>query len=653
MFDNNPLPMWIYDTKSLEVLAVNTAATRHYGYNRQKFLAMNVVDLRHPDDPDTRDIARSVPAGINLTTHERHLRHDGTTIDVELTWNRLQFSGHEAIFVMAHDITLQKAAESRVRDQANLLNLTHDAIIAKDFKDRIQFWNRGAERLYGWTEQEAIGRSVEEILNIDAETFALGKIALLETGEWSGELVQKTREGKRIVVASRWTLVRNEVGDPKTVLIINTDITERKSLESQFRRAQQLEGIETRASGIAHDLNNILTPIGMSVSLLRRKIADDPNILNLLKTIEISAERGAGIVKQILSFARGAEGDRGVLQPRHLIGEIVKITSQTFPRNIHIRTSIPKDLWTLVGDAKQLHQVLLNLCVNARDAMPSEGGTITIGAENKTFDGAYRATHPNAKLGPHVVFAISDTGSGISPAALEKIFAPFFTSKEQNKGTGLGLSTVVGIVEGHGGFITVDSQPDKGTTFQIALPAKLEATRESAKKEANPIPRGNGELILVVDDEPSIREAASSTLTNAGYRVFTAEDGSDALALYSQRRDEIALVLTDLVMELMDGISLVRSMRRIDASVNVIVSSGQNGPEKREILKGLGVSSFLDKPFTAERMLRIVHSTLHSKVEAATAKLVPDIQKVSVGSHTDAEALASDGLEIEFVPASR
>lgn len=656
LFDNNPLPMWIYDTQSLAILAVNVAATRRYGYCRKDFLTKTTKDLRHPEELDTHDVARSIPVGMSLTTCERHLHQNGSSIDVELTWSRIHFSAHDAVFVMAHDITQRKAAEARIGEQASLLNLARDAIIATDFNDRIRLWNQGAERLYGWTEKETIGKPAGQILGGDPEMLALAKETLLETGEWSGELVQKTREGNRVVVASRLTLVRNEEGAPKTVLIINTDITERKSLESQFLRAQRLESIGALASGIAHDLNNILTPIGMSASLLRREIGNDPKAEQLLSAIEVSAARGAEIVKQVLTFSRGADGEKALLQPRHLVVEIVKIASQTFPRNISIRTAFPKDLWTLYGDATQLHQVLLNLCVNARDAMAPDGGTITIGAENVSLDARRTAIDPEAKPGPHVVLTITDTGPGISPDVIQKIFDPFFTTKEQGKGTGLGLSTVVGIVKGHGGFITVESQPCEGTTFRIALPAQTAADNAVAGHEKNPAPRGNGELILVVDDEPSIREAASSTLTNAGYRVFTAEDGSDALALYSQRKKEIALVFTDLVMELMDGIALVRAMQRVEPNVRVIVSSGQNGPDQRAAFESAGISTFLDKPFTAEELLRLVHAILHPEDRA---DCLESRNKSSATADPDKElrrnekAHAFDDLEIDFEPVTR
>jgi nitrogen-specific signal transduction histidine kinase/ActR/RegA family two-component response regulator len=386
-------------------------------------------------------------------------------------------------------------------------------------------------------------------------------------------------------------------------------VTETKKLESQFLRAQRLEGIGTLASGIAHDLNNILSPILMSCGILRKEFEDEDTI-KMLSIIEGSAERGAGIVKQVLTFARGVEGERVLLQLKHLVSELAKVMAQTFPRNIDIQTHFPADLWPVMGDATQLHQVLLNLCVNARDAMP-QGGSLRLGAENVDIDAHFASMNPGAQLGPHVVLRASDTGMGMSPETMEKIFDPFFTTKEVGKGTGLGLATVIGIIKSHGGFLTVQSEVGVGTTFSVFLPASQDAKSGDGLKEEEPIAGGEGQLVLVVDDEPPIREALVRTLTANGYRAYTAEDGSDALALYFQRRSEIDVVITDLAMGQMDGVTLVRSLRKLDPKVRVIVSSGHMQKENVVVLEGMGVKTFLDKPYSADKLLRALHTVLH------------------------------------------
>lgn len=615
LFDNHPLPMWVCDKDSLDFLAVNAAAARHYGYSVTELLRMSLLDLCPPEEVaallDYRaKVIDTVSGGMSLTIAWQHLKKDRTTIEVEATWSRIFYKERAAVLVLAHDVTERRRADRQIQEQASLLNLAHDAIIVADLGHRVLFWNKGAERLYGWHADDAIGRPRHELLGSDSNMLSTATAALFSKGEWSGEMRHKTREGKAIIVSSRWTLVRDDNDRPKSILVINTDITETKMLESQFLRTQRLESIGTLASGIAHDLNNILSPILMSVGILRMSVTDGPSE-KMLKIIEGSAERGAEIVKQVLTFARGVDGERVTLQARHLVNEMVKVMAQTFPRNITIRNNLPKELPPVSGDATQLHQVLLNLCVNARDAMP-EGGTITLEAENTVVDEHYASMNPDAVPGSYVILSVSDSGSGIPPEVMNRIFDPFFTTKEQGKGTGLGLSTVVGIVKSHRGFMTVKSNVGEGTTFHIAIPVATDGGTGEAVARPATLPTGNGEIILIVDDEPSIREAASRTLEANGYRVYAAEDGTDALALYFQRRSEIDLVLTDIQMDLMDGVGLTRALKRIEPDVKVIASSGHAAPEKRDALKQLGVCSFLDKPYTADRLLIALHDAIHT-----------------------------------------
>jgi two-component system cell cycle sensor histidine kinase/response regulator CckA len=606
LFHQNPLPMWVVDSKTLAFLVVNDAAILKYGYSREEFQAMSmdqIADLEEENPGSEHQEGWSSAS----SSRWRHRCKNGVSLHVESTWHEIPFGGREAVLVQTLDRTEQRRAEERNRQQANLLNLASDAIIVRDLDNRVLFWNHGAVRLYGWTAEEATGVAATEMYVRERELEA--EIELLKTGAWSGQLRHHNKAGNEVIVNSRWTLVRDDKGLPKSALVINTDVTETKKLESQFLRAQRLESIGTLASGIAHDLNNILSPILMSAGILRREITD-PDNAKMLDIIEGSAERGAGIVKQVLTFARGVEGERVQLQTKHLISELAKIMAQTFPRNIDIQPQFPPDLWTVTGDATQLHQVLLNLCVNARDAMP-KGGTLTVSSENLVIDQHFASMNPGAQLGAHVALRVSDTGSGMSLETMDKIFDPFFTTKEVGKGTGLGLATVIGIVKSHNGFLTVQSEIGVGTTFNVFLPASREALEAKANEcEDIAITAGHGELILVVDDEAPIREALVRTLSAHGYRAYTAEDGSDALALYFQRRDEISLVLTDVSMAQMDGISLVRSLRRVDAKAKIIVSSGHLQKEMMTILSGLGVKAFLNKPYTADKLLRAVQTAL-------------------------------------------
>lgn len=497
-----------------------------------------------------------------------------------------------------NDITERKRAEEQLREQATLLDNAQDAILVRDLNDKFLFWNKGAERIYGWPAEEVIGRNLKDIIYKNSlAQFSEAKGATVSTGEWRGELRQVTRDGRDIVVESRWTLVRDDRGEPKSLLVINTDVTDKRKIEAQFLRAQRMESIGTLASGIAHDFNNLLSPIMMSIQLLQTRIKDEDG-QRLLAMLQVSAERGAGLVKQVLSFARGVEGDRITLQPRHLIKEIVKILNDTLPKSIEVAFQASEDLSVVAGDATQLHQVLMNFFVNARDAMPG-GGRLTITAENVYIDDNYARMNLEAKPGSFVLITIADSGVGISPHVINRIFEPFFTTKEHGKGTGLGLSTALGIVKGHGGFINVYSEPGRGTQFKIYLPAAETPFTALANSSAS-LPVGHGELILVVDDEIAIREITKGTLEAYGYRALTASDGTEAVALYAQHKDEIKVVLTDLMMPYMDGPATIRALQKLNPKIRVIASSGLS--ESGRAIEG--VKMFLPKPYSAERLLK-------------------------------------------------
>jgi nitrogen-specific signal transduction histidine kinase/CheY-like chemotaxis protein len=389
------------------------------------------------------------------------------------------------------------------------------------------------------------------------------------------------------------------------------DITEKKLLESQLLRAQRMESIGTLASGIAHDINNVLTPIMLSQELLREKITDEES-QKYLNIIERSTQRGASLMKQVMSYARGVEGERTALQLKHLISEIRQIAKETFPRNIEIRTDIPKDLWNISGDATQLHQVLMNFCVNARDAMP-DGGILRICAENLFVDEDYAHINIDAKVGPYIIITVSDTGTGIPPGILDRIFEPFFTTKEHGKGTGLGLSTALGIVKSHGGFITVYSEVGKGTAFKVYLPAITTTETLKAQEHQHELPEGHGESILVVDDEDQIREITKKTLETHGYRVITARDGKEAIALYAQNREEIKLVLMDMMMPVMDGSVSIRELRKANPEVKIIAVSGLTQKDKIAKVDDIQVQAFLMKPYTAEKLLNTIHEVSSAK----------------------------------------
>jgi len=503
------------------------------------------------------------------------------------------------------DITERKRAEERIREQAALLDQAQDAILVRDLDQNILFWNRGAEKIYGWTAQEVVGTNV---FKESSAQINQARKAVIEHGEWQGEIHQTRRDGAEITVESRWTLVRDDAGQPNSILVINTDVTEKKRMEAQFLRAQRMESIGTLAGGIAHDLNNVLSPILMAIDMLQLKATDEGS-KKWLDVLRTNAKRGGDMVRQVLSFARGVEGERVALQPKHLIKEIVKILRETLPKSIEISFQIPNDLWIISADATQMHQVLMNLCVNARDAMP-EGGSIAIKAENVRVDENYARMHLEAKPGRFVMISVTDNGPGMSPAVQSRIFEPFFTTKEMTKGTGLGLSTALTIVKSHGGFINVYSELHKGSQFTIYLPALDTPGAVDSVVLQTDLPLGHGELILVVDDEESIREITRGTLETFGYTVVTASDGTEALALYADKKHEIAAVLTDMVMPFMDGSATIRALQRMNPNVRIIAASGLGAGQRAGEGALEGVAVFLNKPYTAEKLLKTLAQVL-------------------------------------------
>jgi PAS domain S-box-containing protein len=502
----------------------------------------------------------------------------------------------------------RKQAEQKIREQAALLDVVTDAIYVKNLECKILFWNKCAESMYGWLTEEVLGQNCQDFFYRELPSQLDKAWAdVLDKGEWQGELHKLTKSGEKIVVASRWTLVRDRHQQPKAVLSVDTDITEKKQLESQFFRAQRLESLGILASGIAHDLNNILTPILAASQLLPIKLVEpDKQTRHLLKIVEDSARRGADLVRQILSFARGVEGKRTNLQIGHLLLEIARIAHSTFPKSIEICKDIStRNLWTVSADPTQIHQVFMNLCVNARDAMPN-GGTLSLAVENVVIDESYTKIYLDAKVGSYVAISVTDTGSGIPKEILERIFEPFFTTKGPGKGTGLGLSTALGIIKSHGGFVTVESELNKGTKFTVYLPAVEQS--EVEPDEDLGMPYGCGELILVVDDELLIREVAENTLSTYDYRVITASDGIEAIALYFQHKDEIALVLTDIMMPSLDGVTTIRTLRKINAHIKIVAFSGLETNKK--LAEVAGIHSFLTKPFTTQELLETIDRAL-------------------------------------------
>jgi PAS domain S-box-containing protein len=626
LFHKNPLPMWVFDLETLGFLAVNDAAIDKYGYSAEEFANMTVRDLHIPED---------VPAIVELLKGEKtgtpsnglvvkHLKKDGSAIWSEMVSRGVTLSGREAKLALANDITERKAAEDQVREQAALLDLASDAILVRDLSGKVRFWNKGAERLYGWSAARAIGNQMTALFpKQDKSVLAQAEQELLARGEWTGELRKHTQSGHEVMVSTRWTLLRNERAEPCSVLIIDTDITEKKKLEAQFLRAQRMEGIGTLATGMAHDLNNILAPILMSAGYLRWDITPDERE-KAIGRIELSVKRGAEIIQQVLTFGRGIDGERVAVKPAELVAEIGEIVSQTFPKNINLTVAAEPDLSLLLGDRTQIHQVLLNLCVNARDAM-AKGGHLTLRVNMVTLTEPMAALPAPAKPGTYVVFEVTDTGCGISAADRERIFDPFFTTKEVGKGTGLGLSTALGIVQSHHGALVVESELHRGTTFKVFLPVAPRASfKKTSRIDALP-PHGGGEVVLIVDDEPDIISGMCQMLERHNYRVLTAINGEKAMDIIGSREQKIDVLVTDMMMPEMDGMALIRAVRSVVPELKIIASSGlgtdMGGNSRAQELKALGVAAFLPKPYSTQKLLTTLHQLLRGSDSTTNLRL--------------------------------
>ena len=581
------------------------------GYSEEESLGRRVSDFLFPEDlEDHRRRLLSRRPGQPERYERRLKRKDGSacwTIAsvTPVCDSQGRFQGAYALFT---DMTEHRAFEEKLRKQAELLDHVQDAIGVCDMEGRLRFWNEGARRLYGYGSDDVMGRRPGDIL---ARPGATVKDAdwgrLLKTGEWRGELRQRTRNGTEIVVESRWRLLADPDGRPKEVLFVNTDVTEQRQLETRVLRSQRLESIGALAGGIAHDLNNILSPIVMAAPLLRLESMDAAEKLTALEMIESSAHRAAQVVRQLLSFSRGSCKEPAPINLGHLFKEMLRLTEETFPKSMTTRMSAEPEVWPVVGDATQLHQVLLNLCVNARDAMP-KGGYLLLSAANFVLEPAHAPAYRQLKPGPYVRLQISDTGAGIPPEVLERVFDPFFTTKPE--GTGLGLSTVLGIVKAHEGYINVESRVGQGTVFEILLPASPELRPAVQARALTGGPRGQGEQVLVVDDEAPVREITRKLLQKYGYQVLTAENGQQALTVYDQHRHTLKAVLTDTAMPVMDGEAFIEKLRQNDRQIPVIIITGEESQFNQERPERSDVSRVLLKPCSSEQILGALREVL-------------------------------------------
>jgi PAS domain S-box-containing protein len=595
---------------------VNDAFRTTYGYTTEELLGKDIGILRSPNTPAALTdpiLQDTLDGGWHGEILNR--RKDGSDISVEL-WTSVvkdEAGTPVAMVGVARNIADRQTAEEHLRQSEEQFRL-----IAENVADMIAVLDLDGRRIYNSPSYESILGDLgslkatdgfQEIHPQDRERVKQVFQETVRTG--IGQRLEYRfllKDGSVRSIDSKGSVIRDSDGRISRVIVVSRDVTEEKRLAAQFLRAQRMESIGTLAGGIAHDLNNVLAPIMMAIEVLRSKISD-PGGQKLLDTIGTSAKRGADIVRQVLAFGRGVEGDRILVQLKHIVIEVVKIAGQTFPKSIDIRTDIPRDLWTVSADPTQMHQVLLNMLVNARDAMPN-GGTLTISAENIKLDETYSRMHLEAKPGAYMSLSITDTGTGIPSDIREKIFEPFFTTKEIGMGTGLGLSTTLAIVRSHKGFINVYSELGKGTTFRIYIPATGTGSGVAAAGEEADLPTGNGELILIIDDEAAIREITKETLQAYGYKAMTASDGAEGVALFAENKKNIKAVITDIMMPVMDGTAAILALKKISPHVKIIAASGLTAKGQFTTPSDSNIQAFLTKPYTAEKLLKALAAAL-------------------------------------------
>jgi two-component system, cell cycle sensor histidine kinase and response regulator CckA len=504
-----------------------------------------------------------------------------------------------------------------------LLESTYDLVAYLDADGLLTYANRACSSALGLPTSELAGRRWNEFVAVDSRDGWMAACEALLGGrrETPLKLELTGSNGQRVFIEGVLASRGGDSGASAPWWLIARDVSERRRVEEQLLRAQRLESIGTLTGGIAHDLNNVLAPVLLCVGLIRSGNSDRER-KEFLNIIEKSALRGSDLVRQVLSFARGAENERLPLHPKHVAREIVSILRETFPKTIRVVYDLPNELWHVSGNPTQLNQILLNLCVNARDAMPG-GGTLTLSGRNLVVGADDLAGHPEARAGEYVVLSVSDTGTGIAAGIRERIFDPFFTTKPRGLGTGLGLATVMTIVRSHGGFVSLDTEEGRGTAFHVHLPAHHMPADVGSTLPAEPAPPGRRELVLVVDDERPVRDLIERTLTAGGYRVVTANDGINAVARFMTFGSEIKILVSDLLMPRLDGRSAIRAIRKSYPDIRIVAISGNPPDEVMENLAAAGIDRFVAKPFTGQELLHAVHEVLGSREDSPAPGVPP------------------------------
>lgn len=609
-WDHLPVAAWKLSSEGL-VLHANKACRSLLGCEAEEIVGRSMDDfLVDPQDFDSLKKLAETSAGI--AAREACFRsYDGSTRNVLIDVS-IASEGCGELYCVASDHSIKKRTDGHVREQIEFLLRNEEAIIIQNLEGHVIYWSMGAERLYGLPSHEVLGRQLPRELAEDPKILSEARHATLQRGEWSGELRCTTSLGTRFEVESRWVLLRDQSGKPQSILQINEDAAESRLLEEERLRAQRQECIGTLAGGIAHDLNNILQPISIAIDLFRARLADGESE-ELLGMVDSNLRRATELVRQILTFTSGVRSERQPVGIAALFQDVSNFVRQTFPKTVKFLVQVPESIQPILADHTQMEQVLLNLCVNARDAMEN-GGTLRLEASDFLVDEGFAARQPLATPGRYVRLSVSDTGRGIPRQIRKKIFEPFFTTKGPEKGTGLGLATALGIIRNHGGFLTLETEEGCGSSFHVFIPAAASANdpaHSRINKSLENKNSGHGETILLVDDEATVLKVMQRSLEKSGYHVLPAEDGEAGLEKFLKHRNEIDLVITDMAMPGMDGMQLIEEIRKTGANLPILCTSGLSASAGSDTANSRGIRKILPKPCSSETILGAIREALH------------------------------------------
>jgi two-component system, cell cycle sensor histidine kinase and response regulator CckA len=627
LFAHNPLPMWVLENETLQILLANEAALSHYGYDRVEFLQMKASDL-HPAEEAAILLAafHSVSPEAQHAGLWHHRKKDGSVIDVEMFFQKMEYSGHTAALIVAQDITERKRAEEEKQKFFTLVEYSRDFIAVADLHDNVEYVNPAGRAMLGIADSESLNgtHSLDYVVPADLPLIHETILpALHSSGHWEGELRFRHRQtGRSLPMDFVGFQVKDlKTGEPRFVATVSRDMSERRALEQQLQHAQKFEAIGQLAGGIAHDFNNVIGAILGWAELGEEQAASSSTTLEgYFKKIHSQCDRVTALVRQLLAFAR-----RQILEPRNFslnqtVHDVLNLLDNVIGKDIEIKTALAEDLSTVRADPTQIEQVLMNLCINSRDAMP-KGGRITIETHNTLLSEDDCRRTVGLQPGLFSELCVRDTGTGMDATTRERIFEPFFTTKGTGKGTGLGLATVYGIVKQHNGFIQVETELGQGSTFRIFLP--VNETPKAGEIRApvfDDLPvRGGTETILLADDHDGIREMAQSVLKAKGYHVLVAHDGEEAVEIFAGHRDRISLVLLDVIMPRRSGPEVFAAIKALNPGVSVVFATGYSNEiaTLAELVdRGAAV---LRKPYSPSVLCRRVREVLDAA--AATSSL--------------------------------